>query len=173
MELWHHPSPQPPGEWTSRKSLLVSNLALPDYSSSDRPTARSETLWSSLGAHSGLSKGHGGSARAGDLAKAMVQSQASCRPRAPGSWQRLLPGPYTENARSLLQPGFLLWAQSQRDRELQFFVHLIIGGQEGSNRREEPEKSPWDAGIRGFRSPPVTDMQIVLLKPWQLPMAPQ
>lgn len=38
-----------------------------------------------------------------------------------------------------------------------FFVHLIMGGQEGSNRREELEKSPRDAGIRGFMSPPVTE----------------
>lgn len=126
------PLPQPPREWTSRKSLLVSNPGFPNHSFSDHPIARSETSWSSLGAHSGLSGGLRGSGRGGDLAKTMEQS-GLLQTRAPSSWQRLLPQPYTENARSLLQTCFLLWAQSQRDRELQFFVHLIIGGQEGSN----------------------------------------
>ena len=66
------------------------------------------------------------------MAKTMEQS-GLLQTRAPSSWQRLLPQPYTENARSFLQTCFVLWAQSQRNRELQFFVYLIIGGQEGSN----------------------------------------
>ena len=112
------PLPQPPGEWTSRKSLLVSNPGLPDHSFSDRSIARSETSWSSFGAHSGLSEKHRGSGRGGDLAKTLEPSRTSCKPRAPGTWYWPLPKFYAENARSLLQTCFLLWAHSQCDRKL-------------------------------------------------------
>lgn len=100
----------PEGEWSSsitptnplenhslrRKSLLVSNPDLPNHSFNDSPTARSESPWRSLSARSQLSEGHRGLGRGGDLAKTREQSQASCRPRAPGSWQQLLPWPSTE-----------------------------------------------------------------------------
>ena len=88
------------------------------HSFSDYPTARSETPWSLLGAHSGLSEGHEVSGRGGDLAKTMEQSWASCRPRTPGTWHWPVLKFYAENARSLLQTCFLLWAQSQCDRKL-------------------------------------------------------
>ena len=88
------------------------------HSFSDYLTARSETPWSLLGAHSGLSEGHEVSGRGGDLAKTTEQSWASCRPRTPGTWHWPVLKFYAENARSLLQTCFLLWAQSQCDRKL-------------------------------------------------------
>ena len=116
----------PPGS-PSRKSLLVSYLDLPN-TASVTIQQQGQRLF---GACSVLIQGSVKDTEAqGELVTwpRPCNSQASCRPRAPGSWQRLLPEFYTENAWSLLQTYFLLWAQSQCDRKLWLFTHLTIGG---------------------------------------------
>ena len=131
----------------------------PQHSFSDYPTVRSETLWSLLGAHSGSSEGHEVSGRGGDLAKTLEPSRTSCKPRAPGTWYWPLPKFYAENARSLLQTCFLLWAHSQCDRKLTLHASDYRGSRvqhEAWGAREVTsdcwDQRAWPSGLDLLRS---------------------